>query len=721
MAVTGWPRGTELDAEELEENVIRLEGLMMIVLGGVVAWQYMVSDVYRDAVFLLAWAIPLLGGAIRYACRRRLHLAERLLLLGSIVLYGLAQIICPASFMPVLAVVIVVANAQVRARQGLVAAVLLSPLVYWLVPNTAVMGPVLALVWIVAVLEWIGSQGFLTVLEWAWHSQRRANDLLDQLRQHQGELNRTVVALTEATRRLQHTGYQLAEARIRAEEARELKERFAANISHELRTPLNLIMGFSETIYYTPDIYGDIEWPLELRQDIGQIYQSSRQLSELVDDVLDLSRIDADQMPVQQELSDLGGVIRQATRAVQGLLRNREVEVLTELPTDLPTLWFDRTRIRQVLLNLLKNAARFTEQGWIKVSVEVESDRVLVHVQDTGQGIPESDIDRIFDEFHQVDMSIRRQQEGAGLGLAISRRFVQLHGGTIGVVSTLGQGSTFTFSLPREGAIAAPMLKETPRAAGQKSRRDKTLLLVADSPEVGASVARYLSDYQVVTLPRDADLAREIEERHPKAVLLNVPPLIDEANRMQQQLKPQLPERLPLLVCSIPNRGWLTKQKGIRWALGKPLSRQALEQVLAELPTARDMLIVDDDRGFVQLVRRYLSTLSDDQDVGRRYTLRRAYSGEAGLEQVRTKCPDLILLDLTMPRMDGFTFLEHLQAHERWRRVPVAIVTASDYGADLVAEMGTAVQVWRQRGWSTVEALQGIQGFLTAMGTRTPG
>ncbi|MGC8787446.1 MAG: sensor histidine kinase, partial [Anaerolineae bacterium] len=195
-----------------------------------------------------------------------------------------------------------------------------------------------------------------------------------------------------------------------------MKEQFAANISHELRTPLSLILGFSEVMYFSPDIYGDMVWPPTLRHDVRQIYQNSRRLLDLVNDVLDLSRLDTDQMPICKELSDLGTVIREAIETVAPAIQNGKRGLHAEIPSGLPLLAFDRTRIRQVLINLLNNAARFTDQGSVTVAVNPGDQEIVVSVADTGSGIPEEELGKIFDEFYQVDMSIRRRREGAGLG-----------------------------------------------------------------------------------------------------------------------------------------------------------------------------------------------------------------------------------------------------------------------------------------------------------------
>ena len=569
--------------------------------------------------------------------------------------------------------------------------------------------PPLTLLWMTAFIGWLSSRGLYTVLNWAWSSQRRANQLLDELRDRRGELNRTLVALTEANRRLKRTSHELALARQRAEEARRLKEQFAANISHELRTPLNLILGFSEMMYLSPDVYGEMEWPPTLRRDVHQVYRSSRQLLDLINDVLDLSRIDAVPMPIHREPSDLREIIHEAVETASDLFRGRALDLRVEMPAELPTLNLDRTRIRQVLLNLLNNAARFTERGHIIVSVERNEREVVVSVSDTGVGIPPDELSMIFEEFHQVDMSLRRGQEGAGLGLAISKRFVELHEGRIWAESQVGQGSTFYFSLPLPevefsvGRLRPGRPTEPPRNPYQPS-----LVLVDEDPAVATLLERYLRGYQVLRMEElDGGKTRElIEEWHPQALILNLQPGTKSWEAMREEALRIAPPRVPILLCSLPSQKWREQETNVQGWLAKPLYREQLLEVLDRGDGAREVLVVDDDRGFVQLVKRILEA-SDGK-----YEVRWAYEGEEALARIQEKRPDLLLLDLIMPGMDGFQLLEELQSDEELRGIPVVIVTAASYGEDAVAQRGSMIGLARGRGFDTKEVIECLQALL---------
>ncbi|MCC7354203.1 MAG: HAMP domain-containing histidine kinase, partial [Anaerolineae bacterium] len=440
--------GVQAEAEELKQEVIVTVALMLVLLGGMAAATTL-PDLYfgneRALVFLSLFA----EGFIAYFCRRRYPLVSRIVLLfGPIFSLWLALRVFSSPFVPFFSLLIVIANYAISPRLGFTAAILSTACLGLSLPFAGELFSAIVLLWLTTGVQWVSSKGLYVALAWAWNSEERASGLLEELRLQHEELKRTVVALTETTHRLERTGYELAVARLRAEEARQMKEQFAANISHELRTPLNLIMGFSEMIYLTPDVYGRMKWPTTLKQDVLQIYQSSRQLLDLINDVIDLARIDRVQMPLRAEKADLLATIQEAMSTIGGLMRGREAKLEADLPASLPTLSFDRTRIRQVLLNLLSNAARFTEKGSITVAVEVKERECVVSVADSGIGIPPEELPRIFDEFHQVDRSLRRRREGAGLGLAISRRFVELHGGRIWAESEVGKGSTFYFSLP---------------------------------------------------------------------------------------------------------------------------------------------------------------------------------------------------------------------------------------------------------------------------------
>ena len=709
-----WERSGQLDLEELRQDLMGMLSLPLIALSGLGWWIALFPiNVFQPDVRWLRFAVFFIlccAYTTSYLCRVKLpHISRVSFLLGPWLSFTLALLAFDREIVPFFAVLIVIANYAITPCLGLLASLLCSISLIRFVPLGALLISALASLWLAAFVEKIFSQGLYTVLGWAWNSQRRANDLLEKLRDRQGELNRTLAALTEAARRLERISQELAIARMRAEEARQLKEQFAANISHELRTPLNLIIGFSEMMYFSPEVYGNMEWPPTLRRDLRQIYQGSKQLLDLVNDVLDLSRIDAAQMPVRKELSDLRSVILEATDTAGDLLRGKPLELRTNLPSELPLLHFDRTRIRQVLLNLLSNAARFAERGTITVTAEVQGREVIVSVADTGVGIPPQELNRIFDEFHQVDMSLRRRQEGAGLGLAISKRFVELHNGRIWAESEVGKGSVFRFSLPLPGEeVLVGQLRPVKTPSRLPSTHDPCIVVVDSDPAVGTVLTRYLKRIRVLWAGNLEDAQHLVTEWRPQAVVLNVAPNAPLDQIIQQEDLNFVPPHVPVVICSLPSQSWMSSQTGARGCLTKPITRERLMQALGEIGNVQDVLVVDDDRGFVQLMVRFLSSSSA------RYTVRWAYDGKEALAKIREKRPDVILLDLVLPEMDGLQLINILRADKSLGTIPILIVTARDYGEELLAQSQATLVLTRRRGLRPAEVIHYLQTLLDA-------
>jgi signal transduction histidine kinase len=227
-------------------------------------------------------------------------------------------------------------------------------------------------------------------------------------------------------------------------ESNRLKSEFLANMSHELRTPLNSIIGFSKVILKGID--GEINETQ--RTDLQAIHSSGLHLLHLINDILDFSKIEAGKMELVQEDVTLREIITEAVNSMEGLCKEKHIEMKVELGESLPRILVDKIRIRQILINLISNAIKFTEQGYVTISAAASSDEVVVVVSDTGKGIDDKNLAKVFDAFYQIDGSTSRKAGGTGLGLAISKKFVELHGGRIWAKSTLGIGSSFHFTIP---------------------------------------------------------------------------------------------------------------------------------------------------------------------------------------------------------------------------------------------------------------------------------
>jgi signal transduction histidine kinase len=308
------------------------------------------------------------------------------------------------------------------------------------------------------------------ITEWAllnYQRERRTNtELFDNRQKLELSLKRSE-ALGD---RLQMANADLENARAAAEAAKNFRGQFLANMSHELRTPLNAIIGFSETMLKFPIMYDGVELPDAYRSDMNQIYTSGKQLLTLINDILDLAKVDAGKLEVHTEMVDLDPIVKATLSTANGLIGTKDITLRTELPAHLPKVWADSNRVRQVLINLYSNAVKFTEQGEIVLSAKQHPDMLQISVRDTGCGIPEESLDIIFEEFKQADNSRRDPRAGSGLGLAISRQLVTLMGGRIWAESKVGVGSTFHFTLPLhrvEAHSPAPQIIETPQAAAQ--------------------------------------------------------------------------------------------------------------------------------------------------------------------------------------------------------------------------------------------------------------
>src|SRR5579884_4193124 len=324
-------------------------------------------------------------------------------------------------------------------------------------PTTAIYAAVL--LWLGILLTWAAAYPVRAAMVWAWDSYLDALCRSEELRDRQGELNRVLASLNDTCYRLEVANQELARARAAAEEARQLKTEFATNISHELRTPLNLIIGFSEILMNASATGGQSGLSPSMRADMDVIYRNALHLSNLIDDVLDLSQVDAGRMGLHKERVCLSTIVSEAVSAIARLYEARGLTLTNEVPDDLPPVYVDRTRIRQVLINLLNNAARFTSSGGAKVRARQEGANLVVEVADTGVGIAPEDLPKVFEEFRQLDGSTRRPHDGSGLGLAICKRFVELHGGAIWAESERGKGTVFAFTVPLIGNVASVTLR----------------------------------------------------------------------------------------------------------------------------------------------------------------------------------------------------------------------------------------------------------------------
>jgi signal transduction histidine kinase/CheY-like chemotaxis protein len=580
-----------------------------------------------------------------------------------------------------------------------------------------------AFYWASALFAWLSSRDLRTVLTWALRSYESNWRTLRQLQAQRGKLNATLKALADANQLLKRTTHDLAEAREEAERARQLKSQFAANISHELRTPLHLIVGFSQMMYTSPESYRGVRWTPELRADLKEIYDSAQHLLHLIDDVLDLSQVEAARLPVNKERLDLVPLIHEAVATARSLFRGRGLYLRVDVPENLPALYADPTRIRQVLLNLLNNAARFTERGGITVHARLQDEEVEVVVEDTGIGIPPDQLQDIFTEFHQVDGSLRRRYGGTGLGLSICKQFVSLHDGRIWVESEVGKGSAFHFTLPlpsKQVVRAQPSQLPSgwhylaPAPEGQR------LVTLAQPAEFPRMLRRYLTDVDIreaEDAQKAAQLARTIQA---DAVIL-----LDEQEAEAAEIARATADLLlPVITCSLPLERHLALAEGFTHCLMKPFTAEQLVATVKQVaPEARRILVVDDDPGVVRLIERSLTAHLPGLEV------LTAYDGVAAIASLERQ-PDILLLDLLLPRANGLEVLRAVQNRQRQAAdsqqgqgskrgtIPVVAITAYGFEQDIAALGQGKVSLRRGRYYSATEVTQCLQALMRLLPAR---
>jgi signal transduction histidine kinase/CheY-like chemotaxis protein len=577
------------------------------------------------------------------------------------------------------------------------------------------------------VIGWAATRALLTATQWSIFYSEQARQKMEEARSQQVELKQIQEDLVQANEELIRLSDRLKAMNLVAEEARRAKEEFVANVSHELRTPLNMIIGFSDMIIQTPQVYGD-SLPPALLTDIDTIYTNSRHLSKLVDDVLDLSQVEAGRMALSKEWTALQETIQAAVLAVQPLFRSKELYLEMEITPDLPKIFCDSTRIRQVVLNLLSNAGRFTERGGVRVKAWREKDDVLISVSDTGPGIAPEAQERIFEPFQQLDSSIRRRYGGSGLGLSISRRFVEMHGGKMWLESRMGVGTAITFSLPLEAPLPGTLVQSgdatrwfSPHHYYEPRTRPSKAPLPHVSPrfvllEKGKALerlfTRYMGGVEVVSVPDIEGAVLELSRSPAQALVVNSSTSA-ETPADREQLA-HLPHRTPAVTCWVPGEEETVTRLGVVHYLVKPITREVLLARLQELgDDVKNVLLVDDQPEALQLFARMLAS------ARRGYRVLRAENGQRALNLLRQRRPDVMLLDLIMPGMDGFQVLREKRQDPAISDIPVLIISSRDpSGEPIVSNM---LSVARGDGLSVrdlLDCIQAVSEILSPAGRR---
>ncbi|MBC8172072.1 MAG: response regulator [Anaerolineae bacterium] len=518
---------------------------------------------------------------------------------------------------------------------------------------------------LVAVSSLLSARNLQMTLDWlsnAYESARR-NEYI--ARERQADLRRLLKALDEATHNLERANQRLIVQRNEAESARRIKQQFAQTISHELRTPLNLILGFIDVMAQSPEHYGE-RLPVSYMRDLSIIHKNAQYLQKLVNDVLDLARIEAAQMSIIPEETDIASLIQETVNTARRLIEMQGLRLTVELEADLPSLTIDPARIRQVLLNLLNNAARFTDRGSVTVCACQQEQEVIFSVTDTGLGIGEEDLERIFKEFEQIDGTTRRRYGGAGLGLAICQRFVEMHRGRMWVSSQVGQGSTFYFSLPiKPQRYLGHTLPE--------ATRPRALLVISDNSAVSELFTLYQNQVVLATSFEEAE--HLMPAVTPTAVLVDSASCLMTARGnatisefLQSLAKQWHLKHTPIFAYPLPDTS-PTRQAAVQDYLLKPVSIHRLREIMDQIsPPARSILIVDDNQDFVKLLSRMLAAYP--------LQLFSAYSGAEALTLLNHRQPDLIFVNFVLSDMNGSALIDQIRSLAF--DIPVVVISAQD-------------------------------------------
>ncbi len=538
-----------------------------------------------------------------------------------------------------------------------------------------------------------------------------------------GEEDEVFVIIRDITAR-KRAEAALVEAKEAAEAANRAKSTFLANMSHELRTPLNAILGYSEMLEEDA-----VDLGLEdVAPDLRKIQSAGRHLLMLINDILDLSKIEAGRMDLYLETFDADALVDEVLEKVRPLMDQNHNELVVQRLGPLGEARADAQKVHQILFNLLSNAAKFTHEGQVTFTLErtegLEGDRFTFSVQDTGIGMTPEQIQTLFVPFVQADMSTTRKYGGTGLGLSISQHFCEMMGGEIAVESQLGVGSTFTVSLPVHVTERAQLPEgprgpvREPQALAEFPEGTTVVLVIDDDPTAQELITHFLrkEGFHTLSALSGAEGLALAQEHPPDVITLDVMmPEMDGWSVLSYIKSDTALMDIPVVMLTILDKKQMGFALGASDYLTKPIDREKLLSTLrrykkeATSKTLEEayVLVVEDDDSARRMLRRTLELAAWDVEE--------ADDGDVALERIAEHKPALILLDLMMPRMDGFTFVSELRKNPEWHDIPVVVITAKDLDRQERERLqGSVEQILQKGGYRRDDLLREVRDHIFA-------
>jgi len=495
----------------------------------------------------------------------------------------------------------------------------------------------------------------------------------EELQAQSEELHAQTEQLQAQTEELHATAAELEAQRVQLEEASRLKSEFLSNMSHELRTPLNSVLALAQ-LMITRGPGKKVDTDIE---HLGIIERNGRHLLNLINDILDIAKIESGRMDLILSKFVPEGIIQEAIATVTPLVKEKGLTINLE-NDDLPEMYNDKDKLKQILLNLLSNAVKFTDDGYVGLTVCTSGENITFQVSDSGIGIGAQHLEHIFEEFRQVDGSSTRRYEGTGLGLAISQRLAHHLGGEITVVSEPDKGSTFTLTVPikKSGGTPSRVSAESPLPLAPVSHNKLKVLVVDDEPEPRALICKTLEQlgYEPVEAMNGVEALHLAKTINPFAITLDIlMPGMDGWEVLQKIKSDTETSTIPVVIVSVSCDKDTGQALGASGYLVKPVNDNALKLELDRIKQNRpiqSILVADDDLA----VREQLKYILGNDN----YSVCTATNGEEALDAVNRLSPDAVILDLMMPKMDGFEVLEHLKENEINRDLPTIVLTSKD-------------------------------------------